>query len=254
MGYMLLERLAQILPLGEGSSSTKVIGPATPKLVRLLAVVLPILAALSLLLVHHFACFYLRSEQALGVAIAYALTPSFALVQLHFDQAVYPLLCLGMWLLVLRAGRTWVEGLLLGVLIYLSVFVSFSLLPAVLLVPLLLWTDHRRPQLAWGSGVLTGGIGMLCLGVWAGYLPWVRYSAAMAHHSTWKLDLGSVAGGAVFAAQCGRVALVARLTTGGPCADRGESHINDGFNSDPATGMVFVARSCLVACPWTDHW
>ena len=88
--------------------------------------------------------------------------------------------------MVLRAGRTWVEGLLLGVLIYLSVFVSFSLLPAVLLVPLLLWTDHRRPQLAWGSGVLTGGIGMLCLGVWAGYLPWVRYSAAMAHHSTWK--------------------------------------------------------------------
>ena len=80
------------------------------------------------------------------MAIAYALTPSFALVQLHFDQAVYPLLCLGMWLLVLRAGRTWVEGLLQGVLIYLSVFVSFSLLPAVLLVPLLLWTDHRRPQ------------------------------------------------------------------------------------------------------------
>ena len=29
MGYMLLERLAQILPLGEGSSSTKVIGPGS---------------------------------------------------------------------------------------------------------------------------------------------------------------------------------------------------------------------------------
>ena len=67
------------------------------------------------------------------------------------------------------------------------------------------------------------------------------------------LDLGSVAGGAVFAAQCGRVSwwlglpLVVLVLTE-------VSRINDGFNSDPATGMVFVARSCLVACPWTDHW
>lgn len=186
MGYMLFERLADRIPFSVDTSNEHVVSQAHGKLVRVLALVMPLLAALSLLLVYRLAVYFVKMEQAIGIAIAYALTPSFALIQLHFDQAVYPLLCLGMWLWTVRTGRTWAEGLGLGILIYLSTFISFSLLPAVLLLPFLLWMFNRKPRLVWGLGVISGGLSMLCLGLFGGYLPWVRYSAAMVHHSTWK--------------------------------------------------------------------
>lgn len=186
MGYMLFERLARILPLPRTLENPKIVSPNHGRLVRFLAIIMPFLASLSLILVYRLASAFMRSEQALGVAVAYALTPSFSLVQLHFDQAVYPLLCLGMWLLTVRASTQLWQGICLGGLIYLSVFVSFSLLPAVLLVPLLLWSLNQRPSDSWILGVGVGTVGMLLLGFLGGYLPWVRYAAAMAHHAAWK--------------------------------------------------------------------
>ncbi|HZE88083.1 MAG TPA: hypothetical protein VE404_00980, partial [Verrucomicrobiae bacterium] len=72
-------------------------------------------------------------------AILFATAPNVTLVTLHLDQCLYPLLAACPALLFLHAARRragW-SAALAGVTLYLGLFVTFSLLPLVLLIPLL---------------------------------------------------------------------------------------------------------------------
>jgi hypothetical protein len=74
-----------------------------------------------------------------AAAILFSVAPNVTLVTLHLDQCLYPLLAALPVLLALHALRRrakWAAGLA-GVTLYLGLYVSFSLLPLLLLIGLL---------------------------------------------------------------------------------------------------------------------
>jgi hypothetical protein len=141
----------------------------------------------------------LGEKHALWPALLYLLVPSIALVPLHLDQVLYPLLACGLWSLTVAAirarGRAAVSlAAAVGAVAWLSLFVSFSLLPAIPLALAFavaaLRMEHRK-----GLRALTGPLGAaagaflsLSLVVWTafGYDPLERFRRAMDNHSRWK--------------------------------------------------------------------
>lgn len=189
LGYMLLHRLAVFCVPAQASENPKVIDDAHWQLVRFMALFLPLLAGVTLIPLWHLARRWLDKERSTWACIFFAVTPSFALVQMHFDQAVYPLLCILLWLnsTQVNSDNGLKSGFLIGLLSYLCVFVSFSLLPALALVPLLMWsTSIKANWMQLGMGLFLGFGGVLICGMTLGYFPLVRYEQALIHHAEWK--------------------------------------------------------------------
>jgi hypothetical protein len=76
---------------------------------------------------------FLGEKIAIIPALLYLCLPNVLLMQLYMDQTLYPLLfVLVIWLVVRAVDRDAISySILAGVLLFLSVFVSFSLIPAI---------------------------------------------------------------------------------------------------------------------------
>jgi len=141
----------------------------------------------------------LGAKHGLWPALLYLLVPSVALVPLHLDQVLYPALACGLWSLAFAAvrarGRVALSlGLAAGAVAWLSVFVSFSLLPALPLALAFAVAAFRMDRRG-GWPALTGPLGAaasaffgLSLLFWTalGYDPLERFARAMANHAGWK--------------------------------------------------------------------
>ncbi|MBI4858974.1 MAG: hypothetical protein HY815_01670 [Candidatus Riflebacteria bacterium] len=168
--------------------------------VKLATFLLPLVAALVIL-----PLFWLATEVgppggALWPPLLYVLAPPTALVTLHLDQSVYPLLSTTLWALAARAGRArravlaW--GAALGALAWGCLFVSFSLLPALLLAGFFAWSTAAVAHPGsdrWGRlarlflGALLAFLALVVLAWWGlGYDMGQRWQDAMAHHRQWK--------------------------------------------------------------------
>ncbi|MEC7983508.1 MAG: hypothetical protein VX278_00005 [Myxococcota bacterium] len=166
------------------------------RMLNFLVFLLPILAASAVVPLLAIAQRMVPERPAVPVALFIA-SPCFALVQMHFDQAVYPMLALWIWFLGLRAyesGRPWFWGAILGVGIYLACFVSFSLLPALVILPFLVFSVHK-PRLP--NGFLLGTVLGFALTATVFYLQWgydpvLRYKKAMVYHQEWKQWQGTL--------------------------------------------------------------
>ncbi len=181
--------------------------PARPELVRsarhlelvnFLTLFLPLLASLTLWPLFRLGEIFGGKEVGVYAALLFAFVPQVVLVQLHFDQALYPLLATMQALLTVRAftapARRLAWAAAAGATHWLACFVSFSLLPAVafsvvlaLSVALPGKAPNRRELLA-ALGVLTGTVGLLAASFYGAfdYNPVIAYRRALAHHIGFK--------------------------------------------------------------------
>lgn len=177
--------------------------PARPELVRsqrhlelvnFVTLVLPLLAALTLWPLYRLGEIFGGEEVGVHAALLFAFAPQAVLVQLHFDQAVYPLLAVLQAWLTVRAlaspSRRLLWAAVAGATHWLACFVSFSLLPAaafalVLALSLVLPRKTRR----WGEillalGVMAGTVGLMAATFYGAlhYDAGIAYRRALAHH------------------------------------------------------------------------
>ena len=164
---------------------------------RLGAVVFPLLAALTAAVLFGLAGTFLPLAERSLAGVIYLLCANFLLFPLYLDQALYPLLAALVVLLVVWAARQadlWL-ALAAGVLLYLALFTTFSLLPLAPLAVLWIGVEaayrpgdlslHQRMVI--GLKVVTAfAVGVMAMWAlfWWGldYDPLVRYGHAMAQH------------------------------------------------------------------------
>lgn len=192
--YIGLERLSGAAPRIDEPVPDEV-GPRHRQLVWTLAWALPLLAACVVWPLAALGRRLLPARQGLWPASLMAITASFTLITLHMDQAVYPTLACALWWCAVRAGegeRALAWGAAGGGVAWLATGVSFSLLPAVALTPLLVAAGapegERLRRAALATAALAGAFLVLTAGaawLW-GYDPLLRFKAAMAHHAAWR--------------------------------------------------------------------
>ena len=168
----------------------------TSTLPTLVMFLFPLLAVLTLLPLHALSR-SLDGEDSLplGVALLFSL-PNVIFFTLIADQALYPFLfTLTLWLTVETTRRSSASlALLLGILLYLDIFVSFSLLPVLGFVGLwwclaLGWSPkNQRPRLLMLAAAAAFGFGLIftLFLLVGGYNPWVRYLNAFSSHRSIK--------------------------------------------------------------------
>jgi len=140
-----------------------------------------------------------KSDIALIAPLIMILTPNFVLMQLQLDQLIYPLLFVIGILLSWKSVSNQSLGIafISGIWMYLSLFVSFSLLPliamglSIIVISMLIEKDIRRSLVKGISLFISTCTGFLCslivFYLAFGYDPIIRYQNAMAHHRTGKL-------------------------------------------------------------------
>ena len=177
------ERLSHALP-GEG----------VDRLANLAAVLFPVLAFACLLPLFGLLRLGTPDQEDVVAGLLYLFVPSVALINLHADQYLYPLLgvtCLYLYGRALIRGEL-VAAALAGLGYCLSLWFSFALLALLPAIPVLAWTTGRTS--AWPSAART--IGVAAVGCLAGYqlLLWgtdydalARWTQAMAAHESAKV-------------------------------------------------------------------
>ena len=202
--YMVLSSVADLVmpdPPPDEPPLEGTINPRHRRLVDFAAVALPFLSYLVLVPLSLLSRRMLPDQVALWPALLFVLAPPTALVTLHLDQALYPLLAATTWLLAAQAGcagrRSWAWGAAAGAMTWLGVFVSFSLIAAIPLTAVFAWATARqandrpalRRLLAAGTGFV---IAFLLLTSLASHLLnydlLIRFRAAMLHHREWMIS------------------------------------------------------------------
>jgi hypothetical protein len=199
--YMGLASLADaFMPAGvqESLPTDGVLSDRHRRLAHFASLVLPWLATLALIPLTVLAARFLPRELVLYPAALYLLAPPTALITLHLDQALYPLLATLTWALAAQAGgaaqRGWAWGASAGVAAWLCVFVSFSLLPAIPLAAVFAWAaTETGDRLRKARRLLPTLLGFLLAFVFLAAMAWHgagydmvdRFCAAMAHHGAW---------------------------------------------------------------------
>ena len=187
-GYVLFYTLLR-------DASSAVPGGCAATLPRLVFFLFPLLSALCLLPLAGLAR---QLDLTAGLPLAGLLLfslPNMLFFSLIADQALYPLLfTLTLWLTLETTRRaSWRLALLLGGLLYLDIFLSFSLLPLLGFVGL--WwlfsffnsPAARRPLIKLGLWVALGFGGFFILFYAAGgYNAWTRYQNAFSSHRAIK--------------------------------------------------------------------
>jgi len=202
LSYVLLSRLADVVVPSGMQRQDPVLGLHTDserRLVELMTLLLPAFAALAAPLLVAFAWRLGVRATAVAAGLSMAFTAPFVLIQLHFDQAVYPSLALLTWLTAALSGepgrRGVVFGVLTGLLLWLCLYVSFSLMGLVPLLVVCAWMGsqgaaRRERWMSTGGSLvrmLAAFLAMALLTRMAlGYDMVGRYQAAMAHHLAWK--------------------------------------------------------------------
>jgi hypothetical protein len=187
--YQALALAGQWLARGSGAD------PLTTT-ARLAAWWMPILACLVILPLNGISRRCFSSGWIFLPALVMATFPAFMLVQVHLDQALYPLLVMAPLWLGLEAWQRHRFGwlALVGGLVYLAGFVSFSLwaggvLLTGVLILLTLFERSGWKQLILAGALLAGGFGAAYLLVWVttGYDAWTAYQLAVGNHAGWKV-------------------------------------------------------------------
>ena len=141
---------------------------------------------------------FLGADDALWPAFLYVLVPATALVPLHLDQVLYPFLACALWATTVAAseakGRAAVAlGAVAGAVAWLSIFVSFSLLPALPLAFIFVAAarvqdGHGQRHSIRAAAAATAAFIVLSLTAWTltGYDPIERFRRAMDNHMYWK--------------------------------------------------------------------
>lgn len=170
------------------------------RFVRFASVALPVLSCLALFPLVLLARALLPRGRALPAAALYLLCPPTALVVAHLDQAVYPLLALGLWAAVVPAVRS--RGLrghasaaAAGLAAWGALFVSFSLLPAIAVAAVVAFAASARPtvrarlgDVLRASATAAAVFGALTAAAARalGYDLLARFRDAMAFHAAWR--------------------------------------------------------------------
>jgi len=140
-----------------------------------------------------------KVDVALIAPLIMVLTPNFILMHLQLDQFIYPLLFVIGILLTWKSvsSQSPTIAFLSGIWMYLSLFVSFSLLPLIamglLIIVLSIFIEKDiRHSLARKIPVLISTcagfiISIVVFYLAFGYDPMIRYQNAIAHHRTGKL-------------------------------------------------------------------
>jgi hypothetical protein len=110
------------------------------RLTRLIAWTFPFVSMLVVYPLSSLGKRFLGEKNAILPALLYLCLPNVLLIQLYMDQTLYPLLfILVVWLIVRAVDRDTISySILAGLLLYLSVFVSYSLIPAIFFAFLLI--------------------------------------------------------------------------------------------------------------------
>lgn len=140
-----------------------------------------------------------KADIALIAPLIMILTPNFILMHLQLDQFIYPLLFVVGILLILKSvsNQSHTIAFVSGIWMYLSVFISFSLLPLIamglliIVLSILIEKDTRHSLVNSMSLFISTCAGLIFSTVVFylafGYDPMIRYQNAMAHHRSGKL-------------------------------------------------------------------
>ncbi|HEY2404571.1 MAG TPA: hypothetical protein VGI10_01140 [Polyangiaceae bacterium] len=183
-------------------ASPKIQSQRHARLVHFATLFFPLIGLLVLFPLSDLARHLLPPERALWPALLYLSLPAPALVQMHLDQVLYPSLATWFWALCARYAMNnvdmahgWRNWAALGALAWVSLFVSFSLLPILPIGAALACsvtfarTDPNKwRQLARATATATASYLVISLiARWIlSYDPFVAYARCMANHSQWK--------------------------------------------------------------------
>jgi len=154
----------------------------------------PFLAMLTIIPLYLLARFFLPADFALLPSALFISCPGIILISMDIDQFLFPLVGLiALWLggLSTAADRVSV-ALLCGVTLFIALYVSFSLIPLLLLCPLLagiIWLSRERAEnslkrfgVILGAGMIGFIAALLVFRVELQYDMFARYAAAIAAH------------------------------------------------------------------------
>ena len=163
------------------------------RLARLAAWIFPWCSYLVLIPLYYLCRLYMDEARAWIPLLLYLVVPSTALITLHLDQCLFPLVgwsCVGFYAWGLRRGWWW-AALGAGMLFYLGLFLSFGLaVLGVVLGVLHLQAAREAGRNLWRNAALAGAgfVGLaLVFQRWFDYDLLQRYSRAMAAHQHFKV-------------------------------------------------------------------
>lgn len=168
------------------------------RLVTFASYTYPLLTYLAIIPLFYFCRLFIKKRFAILPCILYLFVPSVTLVTLHLDQVLYPaLFMLCLYLVIYSCYKNSLLFFMLsGALVYLSLYISFSLLPCIPLALMFaatyyFYSNQRKNKLTRYLKVLAGFIaGMVILTITfkllLNYDPFVRYQNATAYHQAWK--------------------------------------------------------------------
>lgn len=179
-----MDRMAGILDPAEEDRALR--------LARLAAWVFPLFSYLVLIPLFYLCRLYMDGARAWVPVLLYPFVPSTALITLHLDQCLFPLVawsCVGLYAWGLRRGW-WGAALGAGALFYLGLFLSFGLgVLGVVLGVLHLQAVRESGRSQWRAAALAGvgflGLALLFQGCFD-YDLLQRYSRAMSAHQHFK--------------------------------------------------------------------
>jgi hypothetical protein len=133
---------------------------------------------------------YGGDDYAWAVALLYALLPNAALMTMHLDQWLFPLLgwsAVALWAYAVERQDTAAAALALaaGAVFYLALFTTFALVALGPLLAILTWRRRAWRQAAWAAA----GFALVYTAFLEGldYDAWTRYTQAMAAHQEFKI-------------------------------------------------------------------
>ena len=173
-------------PSNAGDVPSDFIDGAHWSLSLVLTVVLPLLAATVVFPMFSFAKSSGIEKPWFPVAL-FVFSAPFSLIVMHMDQVLYPMIASVVLLMSLQGivEKSVTKSITAGVIFGVGCFISFSLLPLLLLIGLVVpFRKESWPFLLYGMLGFVLIYVILLLG-W-GYNPIVRYQNAMIHHAQWK--------------------------------------------------------------------
>ena len=186
--FVLCQRLADMLP---------VYGTKLEQIATFATLLFPVLTYLALVPLFLVCQQYVDTKEAWVPGCLFIALPNLTLMNMHMDQFLLPQL--GLWftlaLIVAHRRGSALVGVLSGVLLYVCLFVSFSLIALVALIPAVLIVRGTSRSSAAGTIVyltlgFAGSYGLFY--ALADYSALERFSAAVGRHSQWKVGTWGV--------------------------------------------------------------
>jgi len=158
----------------------------------------PVLSCMVLIPLFYIARIFTDHRTAIRACLIYIFVPSVTLVTTHLDQVLYPLMAMLTVATIVYGCKYNNRPAIIasGILLYLDLFVSFSLLPVALICLLMggiIWRESQNGNvisrqflmvlILWGAGFV---VTWLLFWMFLNYNPVHRFQEAMAFHQQWK--------------------------------------------------------------------